>query len=172
LRAKNLASLHLGRHIVRTRPGGARHIVIASEEVKNQTPLAFEVSGRLGKLIDAYLARCRPLLSGDPDGFLFPARKGGAKTPAQLAAQIKHAIAQATGIVLNAHAFRHLSAMCQDWMADAVLRNRSPVVQFPANREKNRDSSRKRPFPPETGLESTIRFNELRRNSLRFVTGK
>jgi hypothetical protein len=56
--------------------------------------------------------------------------------------------------------------------ADAVLRNRSPVVQFPANREKNRDSSRKRPFPPETDLESAIRFNELRRNSLRFVTGK
>jgi integrase len=111
LRAKNLASLHLGRHIVQTRPGGARHIVIASEEVKNRTPLAFEVSGRLGELIDAYLAHCRPLLSGDPDGFLFPARKGAAKTPAQLAAQIKHAIAQETGIVLNAHAFRHLSAM-------------------------------------------------------------
>ncbi len=43
-------------------------------------------------------------------GFLFPARQGGAKTPAQLAAQIKRTIAQETGIDLNAHAFRHLVA--------------------------------------------------------------
>ena len=64
----------------------------------------------LGELIDVYLARCRPLLAEDPDGFLFPARKGGAKTPAQLAEQIKRTIAQETGIDLNAHAFRHLAA--------------------------------------------------------------
>lgn len=110
LRARNLASLHVGRHIVRTRLGGARHVVIPAHEVKNRTELAFEISDVLGELLDVYLTRCRPILAEDPDGFLFPARKGGAKTPAQLAAQIKHAIAQQTGIVLNAHAFRHLSA--------------------------------------------------------------
>jgi integrase len=110
MRIKNLAGLRLGRHVVQTRPGGVRHIVIPAEEVKNRTALAFEVPDVLGEVMEAYLARCRPLLSGDPDGFLFPARKGGAKTPPQLAAQIKRTIQQETGIDLNAHAFRHLAA--------------------------------------------------------------
>jgi hypothetical protein len=70
---KNLASLRLGPHLAQTRPGGVRHIVIPAEEVKNRTPLAFEVSDGLGQVIDVYLARCRPLLAGDSEGFLFPA---------------------------------------------------------------------------------------------------
>ena len=110
LRAKNLAAFHLGRHVVRTRAGGVRHFVVPSEETKNRSALAFEVSDSLGELMDVYLARGRPILVEDADGYLFPARKGGAKTPAQLAEQIKHTIVQETGIVFNAHAFRHLSA--------------------------------------------------------------
>ena len=111
MRAKNLASLRLGRHIVQTRRGGVRHIVIPAEEVKNRTPLAFEVSDALGQVFDVYLARCRPLLTGDPEGFLFPSRKGGAKPPGALADQIKRTLRQETGIDLNAHAFRHFAAM-------------------------------------------------------------
>ena len=110
LRAKNLAPLHLGRHVVRTRAGGVRHFVVPAEETKNRSALAFEVSDSLGELMDVYLTRGRPILVKDADGYLFPARKGGAKTPAQLAEQIKHTILLETGIVLNAHAFRHLSA--------------------------------------------------------------
>jgi integrase len=49
-------------------------------------------------------------LADDSEGFLFPARKGGAKTPKQLSEQIKRTLRQETGIVLNPHAFRHLSA--------------------------------------------------------------
>lgn len=111
MRMKNLASLRLGQHVVQTRPGGVRHIVIPADEVKNRTPLAFEVSDGLGAVMDVYLARCRPVLAGDPQGFLFPARKGGAKTPSTLADQIKRTIWQETGIDLNPHAFRHLAAL-------------------------------------------------------------
>jgi integrase len=112
MRMKNLAALHLGRHVIRTRPGGVRHIVIPAEEVKNRTPLSFEIPDYLGELLDFYLARCRPILSEDANGYLFPApRSGGAKTPGDLGAQIKRMIAQEAGIILNPHAFRHLSAM-------------------------------------------------------------
>ena len=111
IRSRNLAALRFGQHVVQTRAGGARHIVIPAEEVKNRIALAFEVSDMLQELMDVYLARCRPLLADHPDGFLFPARKGGAKTPAHLAAQIKRTIKQETGIDLNAHAFRHLAAL-------------------------------------------------------------
>jgi integrase len=110
MRIKNLSALH-ARHFVRTRIGGPRHIVIPSEEVKNRTPLAFAVPAELDEAIDVYLTRCRPLLTDDPDGAVFPARKGGAKTPGQLAQQIKRTICQETGIDLNLHAFRHLAAL-------------------------------------------------------------
>ena len=99
MRMKNLASLNLGRHLSRTRPGGLRHIVIPPQEVKNDTPLSFEIPGHLGELLDFYLARCRPILSEDSSGYLFPApRNGGAKTPLHLGAQIKHTIAREAGI--------------------------------------------------------------------------
>ena len=111
MRIKNLASLQLGRHVVGSRPGGVRHIVIPADEVKNRTPLAFEVSDSLGELIDVYLTRCRPILAKDLEGALFPSRSGGSKKPGQLAQQIKRMIAQQTGIDLNVHAFRHLAAM-------------------------------------------------------------
>jgi integrase len=111
MRVKNLASLNVGRHVIRSRPGGTRHIVIPAEEVKNRTPLAFEVSHWLGEIMDIYLARCRPHLAKDHDVYLFPSRNGGAKSAKGLAEQIKQAIAKETGIDLNAHAFRHLAAM-------------------------------------------------------------
>jgi integrase len=109
MRMKNLASLRPGQYVIQTRPGGVRHIVIPAEEVKNKTPLAFEVSDALGEVMDVYLARCRPLLAADPDGFLFPARKG-AKPPGHFAEQIKRMLWQETGIDLNAHCYRHLAA--------------------------------------------------------------
>jgi integrase len=111
MRMKNLASLHLDRHLSRTRPGGVRHIVIPAEEVKNLAPLSFEIPGPLGELLDFYLARCRPILSKDSNGYLFPSlRHGGAKPSGHLGTQIKRTIAREAGIILNPHAFRHLSA--------------------------------------------------------------
>lgn len=106
---KNLAALH-ARHLVQARPGGVRHIVIPAEEVKNRTALAFQVPEELGKLWDIYLTRCRPVLTDDADGALFPTRRGGAKASAQLARQIMRTIRREAGIDLNPHAFRHLAA--------------------------------------------------------------
>jgi integrase len=110
MRMKNLAALHLGRHLIRARPGGVLHIVIPPEEVKNRTPLSFEIAHFLGELPDFYVAQCRPLLSRDPNGYLFPARGGGVKRPGLLGSQIKRLIAREVGISLNPHAFRHFSA--------------------------------------------------------------
>ena len=110
MRVKNLAALH-ARHFTQTRPGGARHIIIPADEVKNRMDLAFEAPKSLGEQLDAYLARCRPVIAENAGGFLFPSRKGGAKAPKHLAEQIQRMIAKETGIDLNAHAFRHLAAM-------------------------------------------------------------
>lgn len=110
MRAQNLSSLH-ARHFTQTRPGGARHIVIPADEVKNRTDLAFEIPKRLGEHLDVYLVRCRPVLAANADGFLFPARKGGAKAPKHFGEQIQRMVAKEIGIDLNVHAYRHLAAM-------------------------------------------------------------
>ena len=109
MRVKNLAALH-ARHFTQTSPGGARHIVIPADEVKNRKDLAFEVPKGLRDILDVYLTRCRLMLVENANGFLFPARKGGGKAPKHLAEQIQRTIAKETGVDLNAHAFRHLAA--------------------------------------------------------------
>jgi integrase len=112
LRAKNLAGLMLDRHFVRSRPGpnGVVHLVIAAGEVKNKNPLEFELPPDVVRLLDFYNERFRPLLLKEPSPFLFPARQGGAKAPAQLAAQVKRAIKTSTGLIVNLHLFRHIGA--------------------------------------------------------------
>lgn len=112
LRAKNLAGLRLDRHIVRSRPGPGAviHLVLPSGEVKNKQPLEFELPPDVVRILESYLQRFRPLLVTDGSSYLFPARQGGAKTPAQLAAQIKRDIKKGIGLTVNAHLFRHVCA--------------------------------------------------------------
>jgi integrase len=112
LRAKNLAGLRLDRHLIRSRPGrgAVMHLVIPPGEVKNKSPLEFELPRDVVRLLELYLKKFRPLLVTDGSSHLFPARKGGAKTPAQVADQIKRDIKIGTGLTVNAHLFRHLCA--------------------------------------------------------------
>lgn len=113
LRAKNLAGLRLDRHIVRSRPErhAVVHLVIPAGEVKNDNALEFELPPDVVRLLELYLKKFRPLLVTDGSSHLFPARQGGAKTPAQLADQIKRAIRIGTGLIMNVHLFRHLCAL-------------------------------------------------------------
>jgi integrase len=111
LRAKNLAGLRL-EHLVRSRPGrdAVMHLVIPAGEIKNKIPLEFELSPDVVRLLELYLQKFRSLLVTDGSSYLFPARQGGAKTPAQLAEQIKRAIKKHTGLTMNVHLFRHACA--------------------------------------------------------------
>ena len=111
VRIKNLAGLTLDRHLLRSRPGGVFHLVIPAHEVKNNTPLEFELPPSLDRLLEVYMTQARPTLSPHSSVYLFPAPKGGPKTAAQLAAQVKQFIARQLGLDLNVHAFRHLAAM-------------------------------------------------------------
>ena len=116
IRVKNLAALTLDRHIVRSGPGGVRHLVIPAHEVKNNVPLEFEVPQHVRTLLDIYIQRCRPLLTREASGFLFPARQGparqgGSKAPGHFGEQIQRTVARYAGLDMNVHAFRHFSAM-------------------------------------------------------------
>jgi integrase len=112
IRRKNLAAIHIERHITRTRAGhrGTVHLVIPADETKNGEPLEFELATETAQLLKVYLENYRPRLVSADTPWLFPGKDGGPKTPAALASQIKRAVYAGTGLEMNAHLFRHLAA--------------------------------------------------------------
>jgi integrase len=110
LRIKNLAGLNLERHITRLRPGGKVHLVIPAHEVKNKVPLEFELPPEVVVILDRYIEKYRARLLEGPSPWLFPAPSGGSKPPGPFGTQLSEAIKRSTGLVVNAHLFRHLAA--------------------------------------------------------------
>lgn len=124
LRIKNLASLQLGVHVLETRPIGlggtvgnggkgaatTRHIVLPAHEVKNDKDLEFTLPRGLCKYLDIYATRCLPILVRGGSAYLFPNTSGGSKREDGLSVQIKTFIKRETGLIVNAHLYRHLAA--------------------------------------------------------------
>jgi hypothetical protein len=59
-------------------------------------------------ILEPYLQKFRPFLV--TDALFVPARQGGAKTPAQLTEQSKHAIMKGIGLTVNSDLFRRICA--------------------------------------------------------------
>jgi integrase len=124
LRIKNLASLQLGVHVLETRPIGlggnaavvagkgttSRHIVLPALETKNTKDLEFTLPSGLCKYLDVYVTRCLPILLRGGSTYLFPNTTGGTKREDGLSVQIKTFIKRETGLIVNAHLYRHLAA--------------------------------------------------------------
>jgi hypothetical protein len=53
----------------------------SAREVKNKIPLEFELPPDVVRILELYLQKFRLLLATDGSSYLFPARRGGAKTP-------------------------------------------------------------------------------------------
>jgi len=113
MRIANLASLRLDQHITWSRSNreGAVHITIPEAEVKNAQDLVYELPEESAALLRIYLERYRPLLFDHPGAWLFPSRDPSRPKRADtLASQIARRVWQETGIRMNAHLFRHVSA--------------------------------------------------------------
>lgn len=111
LRIGNVAGVHIDRHV--QRPGDGRaFLVFAEEEIKNRRPIEFEFPAPVRRMLDEHLARRSPLLCPAGTPWLFPRRDGaGPVDPSTLSTRLKDRIFRETGIVMNAHLFRHLAAM-------------------------------------------------------------
>lgn len=114
LRIKNVAALRLGTHVLPLRSNAPLrdgcHIVVPAVEVKNDRDLEFSVSSMVAKLLDTYVTRCLPVLGKTTEGYLIPNSSGGSKSGGSLGVQVRNFLKRETGLVLNAHAFRHLTA--------------------------------------------------------------
>jgi integrase len=110
MRIGNLVTLDLERNLVRPGRGGAMHLVIEPEEVKNSEPLDYPLPPQSIELIERYLREFRPRLAPGRSTALFPGRGGGPKVPRGFAEQISDTIHSYTGMRINVHLFRHIAA--------------------------------------------------------------
>ena len=113
IRIRNLAGIHLDRHLAWTRSAraGVCHLVIGASETKNHQEIQFELPRPLVDLLQLYLKTYHPLLSDTPSRWLFPGLQPGvAKRPATLSKQISDQLFALTGLQVHAHLFRHIAA--------------------------------------------------------------
>lgn len=111
VRVKNLTSLEIDRHIVRTRLGADTpvHLVIPAEEVKNDAPCEMVLPPETVQLLDHYLLTYRPRLADVPSPWLFPNDQGGRRVITRLSTGIKEFLQAEVGIEMNVHLFRHFA---------------------------------------------------------------
>jgi integrase len=114
IRIKNLAGIHLERHI--QRPGDGRaYLVLTEDDLKTDRPLEFELPKELIRMIDRHLATRSPHMCPVGTTWLFPRRDGQQSVlSSQLASRITKRVGKELGFEVNAHLFRHLAVM--NWL--------------------------------------------------------
>jgi integrase len=110
MRSGNLARLDVERHFKWHGQGNAQTVSLAipASEVKNWQPIEADFSKDTTRLIRTYLKFYRQLVSDHPGDWLFPRRRGGPRSD-HLADNLCKVIYRETGVVMNAHLFRHLA---------------------------------------------------------------
>jgi integrase len=107
MRAKNLAGLEVGRHIISA--GRKLMLTIPAREVKNGVDLSFELPEESANLMRWYLKEIRVAEPGCTA--LFPTAACRPKDKDTLAVQINETVHHYTGFTVNPHLFRHIGAL-------------------------------------------------------------
>ena len=112
IRADNFTGLEVDRHVVKVRRGKSHdwRLVIPKEETKTQVPFECRLPAPTVKLLEAYLATYRSLVSPTPTPFLFPNPDGQRRNTGAFGYAICEFVAKEGGLKMNLHLFRHLAA--------------------------------------------------------------
>ncbi|MEP2558385.1 MAG: tyrosine-type recombinase/integrase [Rhizobiaceae bacterium] len=108
MRAKNLAGLHLTRHLNWSSSPGRLGITISGNEVKNHEPLRFELPEHATKLVHRYLSTFRSALLRGENYHVFPGENGKAKSENNFSQQIAKLAQDYLGVRLTAYQWRHV----------------------------------------------------------------
>jgi integrase len=130
LRIGNLANIEIRKHLIAR--GKRVYLVISEYDTKNGEPIDFELPATTVDVIAWYIREYRPHLVRAPTDALFPGEGSGPKAAYGLGPQIKATVFKYTGLVVNAHLFRHAGAKIfldqrpgQYAVVQEVLRHRS-----------------------------------------------
>lgn len=114
MRAKNVASLDLERHL-RPRLDGRKTVYgirIDGTEVKNGEPIEVILNQRMSQIVHRYITQFKPQLSAAAGTALFPRISDGkSRDPSNFSKELTARIKRETGIEMHLHLFRHLAAL-------------------------------------------------------------
>jgi integrase len=111
IRPQNLIALAFGIHLFLGDNGhGVSSLELPAGEVKNGTPLEFDLPPHVAKMLIDYRDRIAPKIIGHRPTRLFVNADGTAKCQDAVSDLITRTLRQRAGIVLTPHQFRHLTA--------------------------------------------------------------
>jgi integrase len=112
MRRGNLTELKIGSSFIDYGKGRQRKVRVdlCGREVKNQIDYGAPLPERIHSLVEAWLTRYRPMICPVASDYLFPTATGGMRSRIALSERLKKFIGRETGLVMNAHLFRHLNA--------------------------------------------------------------
>jgi integrase len=108
IRMENLHSIQIGKSL---RDINGLYVLSFTEvETKNSKPLQLEIPAPIAEIMRQFIELHRPLLPGASSPYLFPGRSGGPRPKSTMAADFRRAIFRHTGLRVNPHFMRHVSA--------------------------------------------------------------
>jgi integrase len=111
IRPENLWELTFDKHLfIRPGAGATSTLELPSNEVKNETEVAFDIPRHLVKMLLEYRDRIAPKIIGQRPLRLFVKVNGAPKSQAMVALLIKSYARRRAGVVLTPHQYRHLNA--------------------------------------------------------------
>lgn len=113
LRSKNLAQINIATNLKWHGQANSQTLTlfIPGPSVKNKVTFEGPIPLDTVRLIKTYLKSYRHLICGTPGDWLFPWPSGGHRAQSHLADDMCKVIWQETGLVMNAHLFRHLAGL-------------------------------------------------------------
>jgi integrase len=108
IRLGNLAAIDLRRNLIAR--GKRVYLVFGESDTKNAEPIDFELPATTVDVVAWYIREYRPHLVRHETDALFPGKGNGAKSAYGFGTQIKAAVFRYSGLVVNAHLFRHAGA--------------------------------------------------------------
>lgn len=113
VRAENLATLDTERHLIANRNGNhtVYNVRIEGTDVKNEQPIEFRLTHANSAIVHRYITTFRPQISEVRGTALFPQKSDGLpRSAANFSNGLMAQIYRETGIKINTHLFRHLTA--------------------------------------------------------------
>lgn len=113
MRINNLASLHMKEDMTLQKSGRNTHILlhIAADKTKGRQAIDAIIAPPYSTTINRYITHHRKYLTDELGLWLFPSGSGnGPRRPDHFGQLIKERVFKETGLVMNAHLFRHFSA--------------------------------------------------------------
>lgn len=113
LRAKNLATIDIATNFIWHGQGNSQSLTlfIPGSSVKNKVTFEGPIPRDTARRIKIYLKSYRHLICAAPGDWLFPWPSGGHRSPDHVAQGLCKVIWRETGLVMNAHLFRHLAGL-------------------------------------------------------------